>query len=419
MTRNPDSGPRVFTQTASSDAPELDHWQQITGEEAKLAYEMTLRNELSGGTPVVREFEAEWRKFSGRQHAITTINGTAALYSAMFGLGVGPGDEVITPTWNWICSIAPAPFLGARPVFCDLDPRTMLIDPADARRKITPRTKAIIAVHLWGWVCDMDALMEVSRATGVPIIEDCSHAHGALWRGKAAGSIGKVACWSLQGSKPVSAGEGGVLATDDDEVFERACLAGQVNRIAGMDLATPRYEKYQPLGTGMKFRAHPLGIGIAGVQLKKLPKLNEGRTRWVNAIEAGVRDIPFLEPVPPVPGSTRGGFYGFMFHFRPEKASGAKAGDFVKALNEVGVKAKLNGYPLLHLLPYFAEGFDLFTGGRGPLAEGWKGYKLGDLPVAEKLVPNIVFLPVLTDPADGAAEWMLERIGRAAANLVK
>ncbi len=413
------SRPRVFTQTASSDAPELDRWRQITEEEAKLAYEMTLRNELSGGTPVVREFEAEWRKFSGRRHALTTINGTASLYSAMFGLGVGPGDEVITPTWNWICSIAPAPFLGARPVFCDLDPRTMLIDPADARRKITPRTKAIIAVHLWGWVCDLDALMEISRETGVPIIEDCSHAHGALWRGKIAGSVGKVACWSLQGSKPVSAGEGGVLATDDDEVFERACLSGQVNRIAGMDLATPRYERYQPLGTGMKFRAHPLGIGIAGIQLKKLPKLNEGRTRWVNAIEAGLKDIPFLEQVPAVPGSTRGGFYGFMFHFRPEKAGGRTAGDFVRALNGEGVKANLNGYPLLHLLPYFAEGFDLVTGGRGPLAEGWKGYKPGDLPVAEKLVPNIIFLPVLTDAAEGAEEWMLERIRRAASGLMK
>lgn len=413
MTR--ETGPREFVQTASSD--QLDRWRQVGEEEANLAREMTLRNELSGGTPVVRDFEAKWRGFSGLKHAITTTNGTAALYSAMFGLGVGPGDEVITPTWNWICSIAPAPFLGARPVFCDLDPRTMLLDPADVRRKITPRTKAIIAVHLWGWVCDMDALAAISRETGVPVIEDCSHAHGALWRGKPVGSCGKVACWSLQGSKPVSAGEGGVVATDDDEVFERACLAGQVNRIAGLDLATTRYEKYQPLGTGMKFRAHPLGIGIAGIQLRKLPKLNEGRSRWVSALEAGVADIPFLEPVPAIPGATRGGFYGFMLHFRPEKAGGATAEGFVKELNALGVKANLNGYPLLHLLPYFAEGFDLFTGNRGPLTGDWKGYKPGDLPVAEKLVPDIVFLPVLTDPVEGAVEWVLERIHAASKKM--
>ena len=92
--------PRVFTQTASSDTPELDRWKQITEDEAKLVHDMTMRNEISGGTPVVREFEAEWRKFSGRKYAITTVNGTSALYSAMFGLGLGPGDEVISPTWN-------------------------------------------------------------------------------------------------------------------------------------------------------------------------------------------------------------------------------------------------------------------------------------------------------------------------------
>jgi len=406
--------PREFIQTGSSGEPTLDRWKQVGEDEARIVREMTLGNELSGGTPIVREFEADWKRFSGRKHALTTVNGTAALYSAMFGLGVGPGDEVISPTWNWICSIAPAPFLGARPVFCDIDPKTMLVDPADLKRKITPRTKAIIVVHLWGWVCNMDAVMEVARAAEVPVIEDCSHAHGALWKGKPVGGSGAVACWSLQGSKPVSAGEGGVIATDDDDIFERACLAGQVNRIAGMDLATPRYEELQPLGTGMKFRAHPLGIGIASVQLKKLPALNAGRSRWVAEIEAGLRDIPCLEPVPTVPGSTRGGFYGFPVHYYPDRAGGKSAAVFVEALKKAGVKANLNSYPLLHLLPYFAKGFDLFTGNRGPLAGDYPGYKKGDLPNAEKCVENIVFLPMLTDPVEGAVEWMLERIMEAA-----
>jgi len=334
--------PRQFIQTGASGEPTLDRWKQIGEDEIRIVQEMTARNELSGGTPVVREFESAWKIFSGRKYALTTVNGTSALYSAMFGLGVGPGDEVISPTWNWICSIAPAPFLGARPVFCDIDPRTMLVDTADLKRKITPRTRAIIVVHLWGWVCNMDEVMKVADAAGVRVIEDCSHAHGALWRGKPVGGSGAVACWSLQGSKPVSAGEGGVIATDDDDIFERACLAGQVNRIAGMDLATPRYEQLQPLGTGMKFRAHPLGIGIASVQLEKLPTLNAGRTRWVEAIEKGISGIPCLEPVSPIPGSTRGGFYSFPVHYHPEKNGGVTAGNFVETLKKAGVKAGLN-----------------------------------------------------------------------------
>lgn len=404
--------PRVFTQAGETTLPDLDRWKQVGEEEARVAYEMTLRNELSGGTPVVREFEAAWRAFAGVKHAITVFNGTASLYSAMFALGVGPGDEVICPTWTWICSISPTPFLGATPVFCDVDPETMLLDPADVRRRITKKTKAIVAVHLWGWVCDLDSLMAVSRETGVPVIEDCSHAHGATWKGKPVGSIGRVGCWSLQGSKPVSAGEGGVLATDDPGVFERACLAGQVNRIAGIDLATTTYERYQPYGTGLKFRAHPVAVGIAGVQLRKLAKVNEGRTRWVESIEAGLTDVPCLEPVRRYPQAGRGGFYGFPVRYRPERAGNRRVQVLVDALEAAGVKAHRNPYPLLHLLPYFAEGFDLFGGGRGPVAPaaGWRGHRRGDFPHAEALVENLVFLPVLTDPVEGAADVILKRI---------
>ncbi|MDP7281933.1 MAG: DegT/DnrJ/EryC1/StrS family aminotransferase, partial [Candidatus Poribacteria bacterium] len=199
------------------------------------------------------------------------MNGTSALHSAMFGLGIGPEDEVIVPTYTWICSISPALILMARPVFCEIDPDTLMIDPEDVSRRITDRTKAIVAVHLWGNVCNM----KLSKETGVPIIEDCSHSHGATYKGRLCGTIGHVGAWSLQGSKPVSGGEGGVVATDDIDIFERACLIGQVNRVAGLDLITEKYKYLQPLGLGIKFRAHPLGVGIAAVQLQKLDELNK------------------------------------------------------------------------------------------------------------------------------------------------
>ena len=199
-------GTPTFEPNSTSAYPKLEQWRQISDAEAQIAYEMTLRNELSGASPVVQEFEEMWRERHHTEYAITLINGTAAIHSAMFGLGVGPGDEVICPTYTWICSITPALMLMAKPVFCEIDPRTLLIDAADVRRRITDRTKAIVAVHLWGNVCDMDALMALSDETGVPVIEDCSHAHGASYRGKPCGSIGHVGAWSLQGSKPVSAG---------------------------------------------------------------------------------------------------------------------------------------------------------------------------------------------------------------------
>ncbi len=413
----PMGAPPVFVQTAGGEG-KLDQWRQVTEDEAQVAYDMTLRNELSGGTQVVRDFEAEWRRRVGARYAITTMNGTSALHSAMFGVGVGPGDEVITPTGNWICSIAPALMLMARPVFCEIDPATLLIDVDDARRRITERTRAIVAVHLWGNVCDMDWLMRLSRDTGVKIIEDCSHAHGASYRGRPVGGIGHAGAWSFQGTKPVSAGEGGALATNDVDVFERACLIGQVNRMAGMDLVTPDYAHLQPLGLGIKFRAHPVGIGIASVQLRHLGELNARRRNYVEAVERAVASIDGLEPIRVHDGAERAGFYSLCVMHDAGRMGVAKQ-RFIEALRQEGIGAQDAPYPLLHRLPLFADGMDIYGHGRGPLCTAtmggdYPGYREGDLPVSERVWDNLISLPVLSEPAEGAVETVVASIRKAA-----
>jgi len=410
--------PPEFVQTASQ-LSEMDRWQQITDEEVRIAREMTERNELSGGTPVVREFEREWREWIGTKYALTTMNGTSALYSAFFGLGVGPGDEVICPTYTWICTIAPALLLGAKPVFCESDPETILMDPADVRRRITSRTRAIVPVHLWGYVCDMDAIMAISRETGIPVVEDCSHAHGARYDGRMCGSIGTAGCWSLQGSKAVSAGEGGVLATDDVECFERACLVGQVNRIKGVDLVTSKYAELQPLGIGMKFRAHPLGIGIAKVQLKRLSELNSKRRAYVEAVEAGLENIPAVKPVRQIEKAERAGFYGFPIRYFPEEAANLSTDSVAKALSMEGVPTQTAPYPLLHQLPLFQKGFDIFTRNRGPLSEGYEGYRDGAFPTTERMHAHLLFLPMLSDPVPDAPERIVTAIRKVVDNADK
>jgi perosamine synthetase len=412
---DPFLNPKTFVQTAEAALPELDRWEQIGEEEVALAAEMTRRNELSGGTPVVRDFERAWREWIGAKYAISVMNGTSALYSAYFGLGIGPGDEVICPVNTWICTIAPAILLGARPVFCDIDPETLMLDPADVRARITPKTRCICAVHLWGNVCDLAALDAVARPRGIPILEDCSHAHGARYKGRRCGSIGAAGCWSLQGSKPISAGEGGVMTTDDLDLFERACLVGQVNRIAGIDLVGARYQEHQPLGLGMKFRAHPLGIGIAGIQLEKLPELNRRRAAYIAEVETGLGAIPGLRPIGVYEGVERGGFYGFPAIHEPE-AMGISTEDFVQRANALGLQVTLAPYPNLHDLPLFAKGFDVFTRNRGPLcpSEGYPGYRPGDFPNAELAAGRTVFLPRLSDPVPGAAAIVLDALKRAA-----
>ena len=434
-------GTPVFEITPEMPYPKLEQWRQITEEEARVVYEMTLRNELSGISPTVQEFERTWRERHQTRFAVSLTNGTAALHSAMFGLGVGPGDEVICPTYTWMGSITPALTLMAQPVFCEVDPKTLLIDVADVRRRITPRTKAIVAVHLWGNVCDMDALMALSAETGVPVIEDCSHAHGASYKGVPCGSIGQAGAWSLQGSKPLSGGEGGMLATNDVKIFERACLLGQVNRPANVGGATVeelRYTHLPPMGLGVKFRAHPLAIGIASVQLKKLDQLNANRRAYIQSISDGLREIPGVSPVETYSGTESAGFFGFPIHYHAEEMHGLPAPVFADALRKEGVLANnnpyplvvgdgvpvfsggrfptnSNPYPLLHTLPLFTQGLDIYTEGRGALCTNDMGgefetYTPGDLPVTEKTCSQLIFLPLLTEPVAGAVSGILDAI---------
>ncbi|NIA13809.1 MAG: hypothetical protein GWP08_06985 [Nitrospiraceae bacterium] len=414
---DPFGGARTFVQTAAPALPELDQWQQIDQAELDIVEDMTRRNELSGGTPIVREFEQVWREWIGSKYAVTVVNGTSALYSAYFGLGIGPGDEVICPVNTWICTISPALLLGAKPVFCDIDPDTLLMDPEDVRAKITDKTRCICAVHLWGLVCDMDALTAIGREHGIPVVEDCSHAHGARYKGRMCGSIGDAACWSLQGSKAVSAGEGGVMTTDDTDVFERACLVGQVNRIAGIDLVGAKYEELQPLGLGMKFRAHPLGIGIAKVQLEKLPELNRKRRAYIEEVEAGLAGIPGLRPLTKYDGAEWGGFYGFPVIHDPAEMGGISTDAFIEAVNARGLHISKTPYPNLHTLPLFAKGFDIFTRNRGPLceAEGYTGYQPNDFPNANHAMDRTIFLPRLSDPVPEAGRIVLDVLREMAA----
>ena len=433
-------GTPVFETSPDVPYPKLDEWTQITAEEAEIVYEMTLRNELSGASPTVQEFERVWCERHQTEFAVSLTNGTAALHSAMFGLGVGPGDEVICPTYTWMASVTPALALMATPVFCEVDPKTLLIDVDDVRKRITSETKAIVAVHLWGNVCDMDALMALSEETGIPVIEDCSHAHGASYKGVPCGSIGQVGAWSLQGNKPMSGGEGGMLATNDVAVFERACLLGQVNRppnVVGEAAEELQYAHLPPMGLGVKFRAHPLAIGIASVQLKKLDELNANRRAYIKEITDGLHAIPGVAPVERYEGAEPAGFYGFPIRYHQEEMHGLPAPIFAEALRREGVLANnnpypllvgdgvplfsgnlptnSNPYPLLHTLPLFMQGLDIYTKSRGSLCTTdmggtFKGYAAGDLPVTEKVCSQLIFLPLLTKPVAGAVSRILTAI---------
>ena len=188
--------------------------------------ERTLVNgALEAGSAIydqIEYFEAEFREFVGTRFALAVCNGTAALHSAMFAAGASLGREVIVPSVTWHASISPALHCGATPVFADADPETFCIDPVDVRRKLTDRTCAIVATHVYGNPADLDALLDIVDGTDITLIEDASHAHGARWRGKQAGSVGHIGCFSMQASKPISGVEAGVAVTNDPDICTTA-----------------------------------------------------------------------------------------------------------------------------------------------------------------------------------------------------
>ncbi|HDH87125.1 MAG TPA: aminotransferase class I/II-fold pyridoxal phosphate-dependent enzyme [Desulfobacteraceae bacterium] len=394
-----------------------EQWRRPIDRELQLIKELLETDFLSGaGKGLPKQFEDQFQKFIGAKYCLTTCSGTLALQSAFYAVGVGPGDEIIVPAWAYISSYAGALHLGARPVFCDVDPKNMLIDPSDAEKRITDRTKAIVAIHFGGNVCNLEELWEIGRKYGIAIVEDAAHAHGAMWDGKKIGSIGDIVCFSLQGSystpqagKPVAGGEGGIVCTNNRLFYERMLVYCHLHRPElPSELSLPEYRMFDEEGLGLKFRAHPLALAIAKVSLESLEYRIKQTDAFREELFAGLQDLPGVKPEYTYPKAKRISIYGGLkILYYPEELNGLSCEKFVKALQAEGVpviRGPGSTQKLQHLKPQFARGFDLWGHGRSPIfgeffgLPCYKGYHKGDFPIAEKLSENFFTMPVYIKP---------------------
>jgi perosamine synthetase len=215
---------------------------------------------ISSAGKYVEMFEAEFAKFCGVRHAVSCCNGTAALHLSLAALGVGPGDEVIVPTLTFVATANAVTYCGARPVFVDSEPESWNLDPAQVASKITPRTKGIIAVHLYGNPVDVDALRALASRHGLFLLEDAAEAHGALHRGRPAGSLGDIAAFSFYGNKIIATGEGGMVTTDDD------ALAARVRLLRGQGMDPERRYWFTVVGYNYRMMNIPAAIGLAQLE---------------------------------------------------------------------------------------------------------------------------------------------------------
>ena len=386
-------GPKAVT----NDPGDMFTWPIVTERHEQAVLDVLRRGQMSG-LDVTRRFEQTYAEMLGRKYALACPNGTGAILDAMYGLGIGVGDEIICPSITYWASIVQAYVLGATPVFADVDPETICLDPRDFEQRITPRTKVVVVVHYAGMPADMDAIMAIARRHSVKVLEDCSHAHGALYQGQEVGTFGEVGAFSLMTGKSLPIGEGGILLTDDREVYERALLYSHYARHD--EISLPGLQKFAGLPCGgFKHRMHQASAAFGLVQLDLFPQQMAEIDQAMNAFCDLLADVRGIKPMRPVPSSdtTKGGWYYPHFKYVREELGGLSLSRFTEAVRAEGSLCNPGCNKPLHHHPLFTE-MDVYGHGRptriahlGPEAR-IEDY-VQPLPVAEGIMHHVFEVP--------------------------
>lgn len=310
---------------------------------------------ISSNTGIYERLENKFSEMIGRKYVLAVSSGTMALYSAFFAVGIQPGDEIICTSFSFHATISPAHFMDAKIVFCDVEPDTGLIDTSKIEELITDKTKAVVTNDQWGHPCDKDKIVSICKNHNLFYIEDCSHAHFSSYKGAYSGTFGDIACWSFQGSKLINGGEGGILATDNFELYERAVLLGHYSWRAIRTVKSKTYKDIAPTGFGLKLRMHPLAAVII------LHELENYADKWVKSRNDTLRYFEKeLEKRTPIKAmvkrdyvSSMGAWYGFYPRIEYSICPGGKQG-FVDYLRENNVEVKVPSNGILPYLPLYS-----------------------------------------------------------------
>jgi len=332
--------------------------------------------------PEVAGFEQEFATYCGAAECIALNSGTSALHLALLAAGVGPGDEVITVPFTFVASVSAVTYAGARPVLVDIDPRTFTMDPAAIEAAITPRTKAILPVHLYGQTADMDPIMEIARRHGLIVIEDAAQAHGAKYKGHPTGSIGDMACFSFYPGKNLGAyGEGGAVTTSNAEYARTIRML----RDWGQD------RKYHHVLKGFNYRMEGFQGAILRVKLRHLERWTEARRAVVNLYNQHLADSGVETP-------TEMPWARHVYHvytLRADDRDGLQA-----SLQADGIQTGIH-YPVpAHLQPAYAD----------------LGYGRGAFPQAETAANQVLSLPLYPELSSQAVAEVAGAVKRAVAN---
>jgi dTDP-4-amino-4,6-dideoxygalactose transaminase len=386
------------TKMNTSKAMQIPFHRAPVGEEEVLAVCEVIRSGWLTMGPKTFEFEKQFARYVGAQHAIAVSTGTAALHLSLEAAGVRAGDEVLLPTTTFTATAEAVTYLGARPVLVDVDPVAMNLAPEDAARRITPRTKAIIPVHLGGQACDMDELQTLARAHHLRVIEDAAHALPSEYRGRRIGQISEFTCFSFYATKTLTTGEGGMVTTDSSAAAERIRLM----RLHGIERdAWRRYRddgswRYEVHEAGFKYNLTDIQAAIGLVQLAKCDAMRQARQRIAQRYTDALSSLEELL-LPEIPSDRNTSWHLYLLRLRLERLR-ADRDAFIRALSARGVSCSVHFIPL-HLQPYYQRAY---------------GYRAGDFPNAERQYRSCLSLPIFPGMTDQEIEHVIRAVKETA-----
>jgi len=366
----------------------------VTEEDKKAMLEALSSRWLTGG-PRTKEFEAIFANYVGVEHAVAVNSCTAALHLAMRALNIGPGDEVIVPVFTFAATANAPLFVGAKPVFADIDEKTFNISPTDIQSKITKKTKAIIVVHYGGQPCDMKETMQIAKRHNLHVIEDCAHSLGAEYMNQKTGSIGTIGCFSFYPTKIITTLEGGMVTTNDEQIAKQI----KILREHGMTRGAFDREKtttwyYDVVDLGYNYRLNEVQAALGIAQLKRIDKINKKRIEAAHYYTQKLKKIKGT--IPPYEAKDRTHVYHLYAIRIIEQKRGINRNELYKKLSNKGIGLSVH-YTPLHLLTFYKKAL---------------GYKTGDFPIAEEISKEILSLPIYPTITKTQIDYVVKELSK-------
>jgi 8-amino-3,8-dideoxy-alpha-D-manno-octulosonate transaminase len=402
-------------------APALG-WALIGREEEELVLEVLRRKALfryygpdpKSPPPMVATLEREAAAMIGTRFVLGVTSGSAALEVALGALGVGPGDEVIVPAWSWVSCFTAVVRVGGKPVLAEID-ETLCLAPGEITRLCTPRTKAVLVVHFQGVAADLDALLAEARAAGIALLEDCAESPGVCYRGRRVGSMGDIAIFSFQQQKTITSGEGGLVATNNPRLYERAVRMHDLGQFR--DFHAQQVTATEPAFCGSQFRMSELTGAVAVAQLRKVDRIRAHCRKLSVRLREQIGGLAgvTLRRVPDPEGET-----GFETYFWVRSTEVRDA--FRARLREAEIPCEqMTGTYAQYRRPYVATGL-AHSPSATPFAPGedWpaRGYRMEDFPRTEDLIHRFVVIPVGVWHTEDDIDYIATVIRRAHAELI-